>query len=98
MVLFPAPGMPMKVKFITASYVWLYLKCTINFKNHSPILPQMNLDWNKIQQKWQKQWEKAELGKATAHKGKDKFFMVFAYPGISGFLHIGHMRGFSYSD
>ncbi len=24
--------------------------------------------------------------------------MIFAYPGISGFLHVGHMRGFSYTD
>jgi len=24
--------------------------------------------------------------------------MIFAYPGISGYLHVGHMRGFSYTD
>lgn len=58
----------------------------------------MNLDWNKLQQKWQKEWEKAELGKAIVDKDKNKFFMIFAYPGISGFLHVGHMRGFSYTD
>ncbi len=58
----------------------------------------MTLHWPQIQQKWQKKWEKAELGKATYHKNKDKFFMIFAYPGISGFLHVGHMRGFSYTD
>ncbi len=58
----------------------------------------MTLNWSNIQQKWQQKWEEAELGKATAHKNKDKFFMIFAYPGISGFLHVGHMRGFSYTD
>src|SRR3990167_6182620 len=58
----------------------------------------MNVDWNKLQQKWQTQWQKAELGKASVNKDKDKFFMIFAYPGISGFLHVGHMRGFSYTD
>jgi len=58
----------------------------------------MNLDWNAIQQKWQEEWKKAELGKAGVQKNKPKFFMIFAYPGISGFLHIGHMRGFSYTD
>jgi len=58
----------------------------------------MNVDWNKLQHKWQTQWEKAELGKAAVNKDKDKFFMIFAYPGISGFLHVGHMRGFSYTD
>ncbi len=58
----------------------------------------MALDWAKIQQKWQMKWAKAELGKANVQKNKDKFFMIFAYPGISGFLHVGHMRGFSYTD
>ncbi len=56
------------------------------------------MDWNKIQDKWQKAWQKAELGKATAQKGKEKFMMIFAYPGIGGYLHVGHMRGFSYTD
>ena len=57
----------------------------------------MDLDWNAIQQKWQKVWDKAELGKAKI-SNKPKFFMIFAYPGISGFLHVGHMRGYSYAD
>ncbi|MBI1968718.1 class I tRNA ligase family protein, partial [Candidatus Woesearchaeota archaeon] len=58
----------------------------------------MTLDWQKIQEKWQKAWAKAELGRAKAQKNKEKFFMIFAYPGISGYLHVGHMRGFSYTD
>ena len=58
----------------------------------------MTIDWQKIQDKWQKTWAKAELGKAKARKNKEKFFMIFAYPGISGYLHVGHMRGFSYTD
>ena len=58
----------------------------------------MGVDWHTIQDKWQKAWENAELGKATTQKNKEKFFMIFAYPGISGFLHVGHMRGFSYTD
>ena len=58
----------------------------------------MTLDWNDIQEKWQNAWKKAELGKAAPKKNKEKFMMIFAYPGISGFLHVGHMRGFSYTD
>lgn len=58
----------------------------------------MGVDWKKIQDKWQKAWDKAELGKARVEKNKEKFMMIFAYPGISGFLHVGHMRGFSYTD
>lgn len=48
--------------------------------------------------KWFKEWDKAGLYKAEPIKGKKKFFMIFAYPGISGYLHVGHMRGFSYTD
>jgi leucyl-tRNA synthetase len=29
---------------------------------------------------------------------KPSFWIHFAYPGISGYLHVGHMRGFTYSD
>ncbi len=58
----------------------------------------MDIDWNKIQEKWQKKWDKADLGKSEVKKNKEKFFMIFAYPGVSGYLHVGHMRGFSYTD
>ncbi len=53
------------------------------------------VEHHKIEAAWQKKW--AELGTATPDKRK-KFFMIFAYPGVSGFLHVGHMRGFSYTD
>ena len=56
------------------------------------------MEWKKIQDKWQKAWLKAELGKASPNKIKEKFMMIFAYPGVSGYLHVGHMRGFSYTD
>jgi leucyl-tRNA synthetase len=55
----------------------------------------MTLDWPKVQDKWQKKWK--DLGKATTQK-KDKFMIIFAYPGISGYPHVGHMRGYSYTD
>ena len=68
------------------------------FKQPFSFSGKMTLDWKKIQRKWQKEWEKAELGKAVVKKNKPKFMMIFAYPGISGYLHVGHMRGFSYTD
>jgi leucyl-tRNA synthetase len=58
----------------------------------------MVVDWNKIQDKWQKKWKDTELGKAKVESNKEKFMMIFAYPGVSGYLHVGHMRGFSYTD
>jgi leucyl-tRNA synthetase len=56
------------------------------------------MDFQKVEQKWQKAWEKAKLGEAKVDKKKEKFFMIFAYPGVSGFLHVGHMKGYAYTD
>ncbi len=58
----------------------------------------MGVNWKELQDKWQAKWKEAELGQAVVKKGKDKFMMIFAYPGISGYLHVGHMRGYSYTD
>lgn len=50
--------------------------------------------------KWQARWWEAGLHHAERSPGDEKptFFIHFAYPGISGYLHVGHMRGFTYSD
>lgn len=48
--------------------------------------------------KWQKRWFESEIWKAVPDPSKPKYFLIFAYPGTSGFLHIGHMRGYTYSD
>ncbi|MEA2054390.1 MAG: leucine--tRNA ligase [Candidatus Thermoplasmatota archaeon] len=54
------------------------------------------VDFTAIEKKWQERWFKAGLYKAK--KDGKKFFIHFAYPGISGYLHVGHMRGFAYAD
>lgn len=49
--------------------------------------------------KWLRRWQKAGVYEhRRGTKGQPKFFLHFAYPGISGYLHVGHLRGFSYSD
>lgn len=50
-----------------------------------------------IEEKWQKQWFSKKIYEAQKQK-KKKFFIHFAYPGVSGYLHVGHMRGFTYCD
>ncbi|MDI6916279.1 MAG: leucine--tRNA ligase [Thermoplasmatales archaeon] len=50
-----------------------------------------------IEKKWQRKWENAGIFNGELDSRK-KFFIIFAYPGISGFLHVGHMRGFTYAD
>jgi leucyl-tRNA synthetase len=54
-------------------------------------------EYAQVEQKWQQRWFDAHIEQATRGKGK-KFFIHFAYPGVSGYLHVGHMRGFSYCD
>src|SRR5688572_8574864 len=60
-----------------------------------------------ITTKWQRRWWDAKVhhaerpADAQAWDGagpKPTFFIHFAYPGISGYLHVGHMRGFTYTD
>ena len=54
-------------------------------------------DYIGIEQKWQNQWFKEKIFKSKKENSK-KFFIHFAYPGVSGYLHVGHMRGFTYCD
>ncbi len=57
----------------------------------------MSYDHQKTESKWQKKWADSRLGEAEPDN-RQKFFLVFAYPGISGYLHVGTMRGYTYSD
>jgi len=54
-------------------------------------------DYVKIEKKWQKKWFFQKIYQSNKSKHK-KFFIHFAYPGVSGYLHVGHMRGFTYCD
>jgi len=56
-------------------------------------------DYNyiKIEQHWQQKWFEDKIFESKKEKQK-KFFIHFAYPGVSGYLHVGHMRGFTYCD
>lgn len=50
------------------------------------------MDLKKIEQKWQKEWEKNKIFDAEPDKRK-KFFVTFPYPYINSSPHVGH--GFS---
>lgn len=66
-------------------------------------------DWDfaGITRKWQQRWWDAKVHHAERPADakpwdgtgpKPSYFIHFAYPGISGYLHVGHMRGFTYTD
>jgi len=50
-----------------------------------------------IEFKWQKKWEELKLFEADTSE-KNKFFMIFAYPTVSGTLHVGHARSYVLPD
>jgi leucyl-tRNA synthetase len=54
-------------------------------------------DYEAVEKNWQKKWFDEKIHIAN-QLNKKKFFIHFAYPGVSGYLHVGHMRGFSYCD
>lgn len=54
-------------------------------------------DYVTVEKKWQHNWFEEHIDTATKTKQR-KFFIHFAYPGVSGYLHVGHMRGFTYCD
>jgi leucyl-tRNA synthetase len=48
------------------------------------------LDWNKIEEKWQSEWEKHKVFRVEADKRK-KYYITTPYPYMSGLLHLGHL-------
>ena len=58
----------------------------------------MDSDYGSMEAKWQKRWSEAGLEKSERIDGKPKFMIIFAYPGVTGYLHVGHLRGYTYVD
>ena len=59
----------------------------------------INYNPQKIEKKWQKQWEKWKLFKTPDKSKKPKFYVLdmFPYPSAEG-VHVGHLRGYTFSD
>jgi len=58
----------------------------------------MTLDFSRLEAKWRTAWYEARINESVPQPGQKKFFMIFAYPGVTGYLHVGHMRGYTVSD
>jgi leucyl-tRNA synthetase len=55
------------------------------------------MNFNKIEEKWQEKWDK-ETPFETNPDARNKYYMVFAYPTVSGTLHVGHARSYVLPD
>lgn len=58
----------------------------------------MAYDYTETEKKWQAKWTESGLNLADRDDSKPKFMMIFAYPGVTGYLHVGHLRGYTYTD
>jgi leucyl-tRNA synthetase len=47
---------------------------------------------------WQEAWTRAAIAIGRRVPAHGKFFALVAYPGTSGFFHVGHLRGYAYTD
>ncbi len=55
------------------------------------------MNFRDIEEKWQKEWEKAKIFNAEISE-KEKFFITIPYPYLNGNLHAGHTRTFTIGD
>jgi leucyl-tRNA synthetase len=47
---------------------------------------------------WQDAWARTGIASGQRLPGRGKFYALIAYPGTSGFLHVGHLRAYAYAD
>jgi leucyl-tRNA synthetase len=59
----------------------------------------MEIDFKKIERKWQKKWEKGEVFRSKKNSKKKKFYVLemYPYPSSSG-LHMGHAFNYTIGD
>ncbi len=55
-------------------------------------------DFKNIEEKWQKEWEKAKLFHTADKSDKPKYYDLVMYPYPSGAIHMGHVRNYAIGD
>ena len=55
-------------------------------------------NFKKIEEKWQKVWEKERAFQSCEDPQKTKFYCLEMYPYPSGYIHMGHVRNYAIGD
>jgi leucyl-tRNA synthetase len=56
------------------------------------------MDWNKLEEKWQRRWEEAGVFEADPDPDRPKYYLTVAYPYPNSPQHIGHGRTYTLTD
>ena len=46
----------------------------------------MSRDYAEMEKKWQSKWAEKKLNESERQDGNPKFMLIFAYPGLTGYL------------
>jgi len=61
-------------------------------------VPNAELDWDRIEEKWRKRWTDDKLFETDPQSHKRKYFLTVAYPYPNSPQHVGHGRTYTLAD